>query len=87
MGESAFWTLPLSATAWPIQVAVITALAIIAVSIAWWLLVNQNKSTNTRFRADIWPQLRSGNMAVAVYYGLRLAVVFAAVAYLMGRFA
>lgn len=87
MGESAFWTLPLSATAWPVQVGVITALAVIAVSLAWWLIVSQNKSTNVRFRTDIWSQLRQGNMAVALYYSVRLAVVFGAVAYLMGRFA
>jgi hypothetical protein len=79
--------LPLAATPWPIQVLVITALAVIGVSIAWWLVVQQNKSTGVSFKKDIWNALKDGNMAVAFYYAARLAVVFGAVAYLMGRFA
>lgn len=79
--------LPLAATPWPVQVFVITGLAIIGVSIAWFLVVQQNRSTGVKFKEDVWSELKEGNMAVAFYYAARMAVVFAAVAYLMGRFA
>lgn len=82
-----FWELPLAASPWPVQVVVIVILAVVGVSLSWWLVVKQNKSTGMDFRNDWWPELKKGNMAVAIYRVGVLLVVFGTVAYLLGRFA
>lgn len=82
-----YLSMPLAASPWLIQVVVITVLAVVGVGIAWWLIVRQNRSTGVSFKEDVYSELKQGNMAVAMYYAVRLAVVFGTVAYLMGRFA
>lgn len=87
MGEYSVLAMPFSATPWWIQLPGITILAVVGVGMAHLLLTRRDSQTTIKFATHVWPQLAAGNMAVAVYYGLRVVAVFGTVAYLMGRFA
>lgn len=78
---------PLAASPWPVQVVVICGLAVLAVSIAWWLVIQQNKSTRMNFREDYWPEIEKGNLAVAFYRGIVIACIFGLVGFMFSRFA
>lgn len=78
---------PLAATSWAIQVPVIIGLSICACVVTHIWLTWRNAQTGTRFETHVWPELKEGNMAVAVYYGVRVAAVVYLVATVFSRFA
>lgn len=46
-----------------------------AVFLLWNTLAGLDNGLHLRFRQDVWPALKAGNLAVAIYFGARVLAV------------
>jgi len=66
MNDDSWFILPLAASPWPVQIVAILILSVLAVLVAWFLIILQNRSTGMRFR-NYWEAMRDNPIAVAIY--------------------
>lgn len=77
-----FFTMPLAASPWPIQVLVNLGMAYAAYKIAWHFIVAQAKSVDLNYKNDVWDKLKDSPMAVAVsrlgVYAIACVIIYVA---------
>jgi len=59
-----FYMLPFMSSPWPVKLAIGFVVMIVAISLCWWLIKLQNKSTGRRTH-DYWEIIQKDPMAVA----------------------
>ena len=68
-----------------IDLAANLSVAAAGLVLAWALLRLMDKSLGISFGADIWPQLKEGNLAPAIYFGARVVAVLGFVGACLSR--
>lgn len=81
------FALPLAASPWPVQLVIITVLALVGAFMIWFLIKLQVKSVGHKFREDYWPIIRQSPYAVVAYRAVIIWGVIYMVTSLLGRFA
>ena len=86
-GFSQWYSMPLSASPWPIQMAAILLLFAFGLALVWKFIGWQTNSVGHTFADDYWPEIKKSPYAVVAYrLGVYLMPTLLA-CYILSRFA
>lgn len=86
-GVAKWFTLPLSASPWPIQMAAILLLFAVGVVIVRWFIGWQTRSVGHSFTVDYWPIIKTSAIATTIYRLGIYAIPTVLACYILSRFA